>query len=125
MELTEVIRRGIVTEKTVAMQQPAANQVRRQQVLQQRERDGQDVKMIELTHKYVFEVALHATKIQIRQAVELLFPDITVLAVNTMRIPGKAKTIRTRKGARRTPAKPWKKAIITVRADETISMLQP
>ncbi|MBA3824684.1 MAG: 50S ribosomal protein L23 [Ktedonobacterales bacterium] len=125
MELTEVIRRGIVTEKTVAMQQPAANQVKRQAVLQERERQGQDVKMIDLTHKYVFEVALHATKIQIRQAAELLFPDITVLSVNTMRIPGKAKSIRTRKGVRRTPARPWKKAIITVRADETISMLQP
>ena len=115
MELTEVIRRGIVTEKTVAMQQPPENQRRRH--------DIDDT--VVLTHKYVFEVALRATKIEIRQAVELLFPDVTVLAVNTMRIPGKSRTIRTRKGFRRTEAKPWKKAVITVRADEVISILQP
>ena len=77
------------------------------------------------THQYVFEVALAANKIMIRKAIEELFPEISVLAVNTMRLPGKARTIRTRKGARRSEARPWKKAIITVRASDTIAELQP
>lgn len=112
MELTEVIRRGIVTEKSVDMQTPPENQ--------QRKKDADHQ-----THKYVFEVALHANKIQIRQAVEMMFPDVHVLAVNTMRMPGKARTVRTKRGARQTPARPWKKAIVTVRASETIPYLQP
>jgi large subunit ribosomal protein L23 len=112
MELTEVIRRGIVTEKTVEMQTPPENQQRKKDADQQ-------------THKYVFEVLLRANKIQIRQAVEMMFPEIHVLAVNTMRMPGKSRSVRTRRGFRKTPAHPWKKAIVTVRASETISQLQP
>ena len=117
MELTEVIRRGIITEKTVDMQTPTASQ--------QRAVDKGWKTEAELTHKYVFEVALRATKIQIRQAVELLFPEVTVLAVNTMRMPGKTRTVRTRRGARKSEAHEWKKAIVTVHASETISALQP
>ncbi len=117
MEITEIIRRGIVTEKTVAMQEPTASQKRSVAKGWKTEAD--------LTHKYVFEVALRATKIMVRQAVEQMYPDVTVLAVNTMRMPGKSRTVRTRKGARRTEAKPWKKAIVTVRATDTISDLQP
>jgi large subunit ribosomal protein L23 len=110
MELTEIIRRGIITEKSVDMQTPPENQRRKKAEDQQ-------------THKYVFEVALEANKIQIKQAVEKLF-DVTVLAVNTMRMPGKTRTMRTRKGFRKTEARPWKKAIVTVSANETITTLQ-
>ncbi len=117
MELTEVIRRGIVTEKTVAMQEPTASQKRSVEKGWKTED--------QLTHKYVFEVALTANKIQIRQAVELMFPDVKVLGVNTMRMPGKARTMRTRRGYRRSEPKPWKKAIVTVRATDIIPQLQP
>lgn len=117
MELTEVIRRGIVTEKAVDMQTPTAAQKRSVEKGWKTEAD--------MTHKYVFEVALHANKIMIRQAVELLFPDVTVLAVNTARMPGKTRTVRTRRGARKSEAHPWKKAIVTVRATDIISALQP
>ncbi len=111
MELTEIIRRGIVTEKSVDMQKPAESQVRH------KDADAQ-------THRYVFEVHIHANKIMIRKAIEELFPDVTVLAVNTMRMPGKSRTVRTRRGAKFSEAREWKKAIITVRAGETITQLQ-
>ena len=37
-----------------------------------------------------------------------------VVPVNTMRMPGKARKIRTRKGIYRNEAHPWKKAIVTL-----------
>ena len=40
--------------------------------------------------KYVFEVAIDATKIEIKQAIEKIF-DVKVASVNTMRIEGKLK----------------------------------
>lgn len=111
MEVTEIIRRGIVTEKTVKLQTPPENQ--------QRKKAPEDQ-----THQYVFEVHLKANKIEIRKVVEILFPDVTVLAVNTMILPGKSRTIRTRRGRIKTEPRPWKKAIVTVRASETITLLQ-
>src|SRR5579875_1825961 len=108
MELTEVIRRGIITEKTVAMQSPPANQQRRHDLMQARKKTDPNVRVPELTHKYVFEVALTATKIEIRQAVLLMFPEVKrVLKVNTMRMPGKARTVRSNKGFRKTKPHPW------------------
>ncbi len=111
MEVTEIIRRGIITERTVALQEVPAKQLARKDAA-------------EHTHCYVFEVALEANKVMIRQAVEKLF-DVTVLKVNTMRMPGKTKHTRTRTGTRVREARPWKKAIVTVRASETIAQLQP
>ena len=126
MELTEIIRRGIVTEKTVGMQNsPKAQQraqARREEM--RKKNPDQDIPDVVFTHRYVFEVALHANKIQIRQAVEALY-DVNVVSVNTMRMPGKSRTIRTRKGWRRSAAHPWKKAIVTVRENQTIPDLHP
>lgn len=117
MDATEIIKRGIVTEKSVHLQEVDVNQQRRLQ------KGGMTAE--QQTHQYVFEVAFTANKIMIRKAIEELFPEVTVLAVNTMHMPGKARTIRTRKGARRSEARPWKKAIITVPANDTITELQP
>jgi len=112
MEITEIIRRGIITEKTVDMQSPPANQQRKKPIEEQ-------------THKYVFEVMLEANKIEIRKAVEAMFENVTVLSVNTLRMPGKSRTMRTRKGAYKSTPRPWKKAIVTVRAQDVIDRLQP
>ncbi len=97
MEITEVLRQGILTEKSVQLQ-------------------GQN--------KYTFKVALNANKIEIRRAVETLF-NVKVVSVNTMRMPGKAKMIR-RRGAppRPLPAREWKKAIVTLREGQTIDALK-
>jgi large subunit ribosomal protein L23 len=67
---------------------------------------------------YHFRVPLDANKTEIRQAVERLF-KVKVLRVNTLRVQGKIR----RRGyvAGRTAA--WKKAMVTLRAGDTIELL--
>ena len=97
MEITEVLCQGIVTEKSVKLQE---------------------------SNQYTFKVALGATKIDIRRAVESLF-NVRVIKVNVMRMPGKPKWIR-RKGVspRPVPAREWKKAIVTVAKGQIIDVLK-
>lgn len=98
MEITEVLRQGILTEKSVALQQ---NQ-----------------------NKYTFKVALNANKIDVRRAVETLF-NVKVVSVNIIRMPGKTKMIRRRGVAPRpVQAREWKKAIVTLREGQTIDALK-
>lgn len=59
--------------------------------------------------KYTFEVALNATKVEIRNAVEELF-NVKVLKVNTMRYDGKNKRVGVHQGL----TKAWKKAIVQI-----------
>lgn len=108
MEITEVIRRGVITEKSVALQQLEA---------------GQGPNPNKSIPRYTFEVAIGANKYQIKQAVEQLF-GVKVKSVNTMRMPGKARVLRTRKGMYRSEARPWKKAIVTLHEGQSISELQ-
>ena len=98
MEITEILRHGIVTEKTVRLQ--------------------------EKNNQYTFKVALHANKIEIRRAVETMF-NVRVVAVNVMRMPGKARVIR-RKGTAPRPleAREWKKAIVTLAPGDSIDTLK-
>ena len=97
MEITKILRQGIVTEKTTALQQQ---------------------------NKYTFKVPLEANKIDIRRAVETLF-NVKVVSVNTMRMPGKAKMMRRRgKAPRPAPAREWKKAIVTLREGQSIEALK-
>ena len=73
-------------------------------------------------HQYVFEVAPHATKPQIKEAVETLF-DVEVTNVAVVVKP--AKTGRRGKARRIVVRKPqMKKAIVTVRADQTIDLFE-
>jgi len=97
VEITEILRQGIVTEKSVKLQG---------------------------LNKYTFKVALNANKIDVRRAVEAMF-NVKVVSVNIMRMPGKAKMIR-RKGSAPRPveAREWKKAIVTLREGETIDALK-
>jgi large subunit ribosomal protein L23 len=97
VEITEILRHGIVTEKTVSLQ----NQ-----------------------NKYTFKVALTANKIDVRRAVETLF-KVKVVSVNTMRMPGKERMLR-RKGSAPKPlgAQEWKKAIVTLAPGESIDALK-
>ena len=67
-------------------------------------------------NQYVFEVDRRANKLQIKEAVQLIF-DVEVAAVNTMIMKPKRrqlgrKTITTR------PA--WKRAVVTLAAGERI-----
>lgn len=99
MEITEVLRHGIVTEKSTKQQE---------------------------LNKYTFKVALEANKIDIRRAVETMF-NVNVVSVNTMRMPGKGRMMyRRRRGSapRIKEAREWKKAIVTLREGQTIDALK-
>jgi len=65
--------------------------------------------------KYTFRVHDAAHKTQIRQAVEALF-DVHVEEVRTIAVKSKPKRRGTSRGRTRT----WKKAIVQIRAGETI-----
>lgn len=61
--------------------------------------------------KYCFKVDPKATKPEIKMAVEEIFPDVKVAAVNVMNMRGKKKRLRTVKYGRRPN---WKKAVVTL-----------
>ena len=89
MKLTEVIRRPLVTEKTTLLRE-----------------DAQTV---------VFEVAPHATKIDIKRAVEKLL-GAKVAGVRTALAHGKIK----RQGRFAGQRSDWKKAYVKLREGEKI-----
>ncbi len=65
--------------------------------------------------KYTFRIHPDAHKTQVRQAVEALF-DVHVEEVRTLSVKSKPK----RRGTSRGRTRSWKKAIVQVRAGETI-----
>jgi large subunit ribosomal protein L23 len=69
--------------------------------------------------KYTLRVHPDAHKTEIRQAVEALF-DVHVVAVRTSSVKSKPKRRGNTKGRTRS----WKKAIVEVRAGETIPIFQ-
>jgi large subunit ribosomal protein L23 len=92
LHLYDILRRPVVTEKS-AVQSDELNQ-------------------------YVFEVAQEANKIQIKEAVEVIF-DVDVLKVRTMIQPAK----RGRRGRNwYLRSRQWKKAIVTLPEDQKIEL---
>ena len=90
-----IIRRPLVTEKSTAL--AAAN-------------------------KYIFEVDSRANKPQIKQAVEKAF-EVNVTSVNVIVMKGKRRSGR-RSAGRITRAPDWKKAIVTLAADDHIELFE-
>ncbi len=78
-------------------------------------------RLMEDEKKYTFEVALDASKEEIKQAIESLF-GVKVKKVNTMIVKPKKKRIigRFRKYG---TTKKWKKAIITLEKGQEIDLL--
>jgi large subunit ribosomal protein L23 len=70
-------------------------------------------------NRYTFEVDKRASKPQIAQAVSEIF-GVTVTKVNTMRVSGKPRRVRVRKGLTRS----WKKAIVTLAEGDTIELYE-
>jgi len=68
-------------------------------------------------NKVVFKVAMHATKPQIKEAVEKLF-DVKVKSVNTLTRPGKLKVFRNRVGQQSDV----KRAIVTLEEGHRIDV---
>jgi large subunit ribosomal protein L23 len=67
-------------------------------------------------NQYVFEVDRQANKLQIKEAVEVLF-DVQVVAVNTMIMKPK----RRRMGRKMVTTRPaWKRAVVTLAPGERI-----
>ena len=67
-------------------------------------------------HKYLFKVAMNATKTDIKAAVEKRF-DVKVDSVNTVITRGKIKRVRMVAGKKPN----WKKAYITLKAGQKIA----
>jgi large subunit ribosomal protein L23 len=68
-------------------------------------------------HKYTFKVHPDAHRTQVRQAVEELF-DVKVVNVNILKVQPKPK----RRGMFRGTRPGWKKAVVQLRAGDTIEI---
>jgi large subunit ribosomal protein L23 len=67
--------------------------------------------------KYAFRVQTGASKIEIRRAVETLFPGTKVAKVNTLIVRGKRRRLAgfRRAGRHGGATSSWKKAIVTLK----------
>lgn len=63
--------------------------------------------------KFTFRVHPTANKVQIRQAVETIYPEVKVKSVNVMNYTGKLR--RTGKTQHMGSRPDWKKAIVTLK----------
>ena len=92
MHVYEVIKRPVLTEKTMDM--------------------------MDFDNQYVFEVDMRANKIQVKDAVETIF-DVSVDSINVMVMPAKTRR-RWRRVMTRKPK--WKKAVATLVAGDRIQL---
>lgn len=69
-------------------------------------------------NQYVFRVARHANKVQIKHAVEKLF-NKSVVKVNTANYLGKTRRQKTAAAGRTSD---WKKAIVTLKEGDKIEI---
>jgi large subunit ribosomal protein L23 len=94
MHIYEVLRRPVVTEKTLLG--------------------------VELDNQYTFEVDMRANKLQVKEAVELAF-SVTVTGVNVTVMPVKTtrrgKRVNIRKGK-------WKKAVVALAPGNSIQLFE-
>ena len=96
LEATQIILRPVISEKS--MDQSTVN-------------------------KYTFAVADSANKMQIKAAVEELF-KVTVTNVNVMTTKRKEKSRNRRRGRQVGYTSPWKKAVVTVKAGDSIEFFE-
>ena len=101
MHVYEVLKRPLQTEKTMYLK---------------------DI------HQYAFEVDDRANKAQIKEAIEEIF-KVNVLSVNVMKQPAKRRrNPRSRQMGKKAQQKVrlagWKKAVITVQADQRIELIE-
>ncbi len=94
MHIYEVLRRPIVTEKTM--------------------------ESVDVGNRYTFEVDMRANKFQVKEAVELAF-SVTVTHVNVVVMP--VKTTRRGKRVNIRKAK-WKKAMVALAPGNSIQLFE-
>lgn len=68
----------------------------------------------EKLNKYSFVVDKSVNKIEIKEAIEAMFPNVTVSNVNTMIMPKKQRSRMTKKGVIKGRLASFKKAVITI-----------
>ncbi len=73
--------------------------------------------------KYTFAVADGANKLQIKAAVQELF-KVTVVNVNVLTTKPKEKSRNRRRGRQVGFTSPWKKAVVTVKAGDSIEFFE-
>jgi len=73
----------------------------------------------ETQNQYYFEVARDANKLEIQKAIETIF-HVKVSGVRTMQVRGKLK----RQGKYAGRRSDWKKAIVTLGADQKIELFE-
>lgn len=95
MHWREIIRRPVVTEKSTMM--------------------------ADHYNQYTFVVHPKANKVQIKMAVQLAYPNVTVEKVRIANMPAK-RARRLRRMAVRKPG--WKKAIVTLSPGDTINVFE-
>ncbi|MFQ5420683.1 MAG: 50S ribosomal protein L23 [Anaerolineae bacterium] len=95
MHWREIIRRPVVTEKSNYL--------------------------VDLYNQYTFVVDSRANKLQVKQAVELAWPEVSVEKVRVANMPAK----RARRWRRITVRKSgWKKAVVTLAAGDSIDLFE-
>ena len=78
-------------------------------------------RLTEKLNRYTFRVSPEANKHQIKDLVEQLY-GVKVVNVNTAVVRGKNKSRWTKSGLLRGKTNRWKKAFITLAADQTIDL---
>ncbi len=96
LEATQIVLRPVISEKS--MDQSTVN-------------------------KYTFAVADEANKMQIKAAVEELF-KVTVINVNVLTMKRKEKSRNRRRGRQVGYTSPWKKAVVTIKAGDSIEFFE-
>ena len=64
--------------------------------------------------QYSFVVNKAANKIEVKKAVEEMYPEVKVVRVNTLVMPAKAKSRNTKSGVLKGRLSGYKKAIVTL-----------
>ena len=71
------------------------------------------------SNRFTFRVEHKANKLQIKAAIEKMY-GVNILAINTMVVTGKVKSRNTKGGLVTGRSPKYKKAIVTLKAGETI-----
>ena len=72
----------------------------------------------EVSNQYAFEVAVDATKADIKTAIEKIF-DVKVETVNVLNVKGKQKAFKNRMGRRAD----WRKAYVKLAEGQSIDVM--
>ena len=76
-------------------------------------------RMRDTENKFAFEIALKSSKTEVKQAIESLF-KVKVLDIKTAIVRGKFRRIGRNEGRRSN----WKKAIVTLKEGDAISLFE-